>query len=86
MITKKTLYIKTFFAIILFLITAAYMISYVSLELINVKLYQSLIKFLNDMNPQSNILEYIAILIIKLIYNVDIHHLKSFFDNINPII
>ena len=40
--------------------------------------------FLNDMNTQGNILEYIAISIIKLVFNIDLHDLESFFENINP--
>lgn len=84
-VSKKILYIKTFIVFILFLSMFWYLVNYANLSLINIKLLQSLVLFLNDMNSKSNIIEFIALLIIKLIFNVDIHHLKSFFDNINPL-
>jgi hypothetical protein len=76
---------KTVIVFLLFIATVVYLITNSSLNLVNVKLYQSLVFFRNDMNPGSNILEYIALHIIKLIFNIDIHNLRSFFDNINPL-
>lgn len=82
---KKVIYLKTFLVFLLFIFTLFYLGRNVNLNLINIKLYQSLVFFRNDMNTGSNILEYIAVHIIKLIFNIDIHNLKSFFDNINPL-
>ena len=76
---------KTVIVFLLFIATVVYLITNSSLNLVNVKFYQSLVFFRNDMNPGSNILEYIALHIIKLIFNIDIHNLRSFFDNINPL-
>lgn len=82
---KRTLILKTVFVFLLFIMTICYLAINANLNLINIKLYQSLILFRNDLNRSNNIIEYIALHIIKLIFDVDIHNLQSFFDNINPI-
>lgn len=79
------LILKSVVIFLLFLVTIWYLIINANLNLINIKLYQSLILFRNDLNRSNNIIEYIALHIIKLIFDVDIHNLRSFFDNINPI-
>jgi len=84
-VSKQLLYIKTFIVFLFFLATIWYLGSHANLTLINIILLQSLVSFLNDMNSNSNILEYVALLFIKLVFNVDIHQLRSFFDNINPL-
>ncbi len=86
MVSRQLLYIKTFFVFLIFLSTVIYLVINANLTIINIKLLQSLVFFLNDMNYKNNILEYVAVLIIKLVFNIDIHNLKSFFDNINPLI
>ena len=84
-IIKNVIAIKYVLIFFLFIINIWYFITVVNLELINVKLYQSLVLFLNDLNSGHNILEYIALHIIKFIFNIDIHNLRSFFENINPL-
>ncbi len=86
MVNKKILFLKTFVIFMIFILMVWYLAINANLALINIRLFQSLIYFLNDMNSRNNILEYVALLIIKLLFNVDIHNLQSFFDNINPLI
>lgn len=85
-IIKRFFYIKTFIVFLISIFTLVYLIKEANLNLINLKLYQSLVLFLNDLNPNHNILEYLFLHFIKLIFNVDIHNLKSFFENINPLL
>lgn len=66
--------------------TIWYIVITSSINLVNVRLMNSLVRFMNDLHPRSNILEYLAILILKLLFNIDIHELESFFYNINPLI
>jgi len=84
-IIKRVIYLKTLIIFGLFIFTLWYLAINANLNLINIKLYQSLVLFRNDMNTGNNILEYIALHIIKLIFNIDIHNLRSFFENINPL-
>jgi len=63
-----------------------YLILNANLNLINTTELNSMVLFLNDLNKNNNVLEYISLLIIKLLFNIDVHDLLSFFENINPLI
>lgn len=86
MISKYLDWLKIFSVLVMLIMIIWYIIKTSSIHLVNIRLMNSLVLFINDLQPNNNIIEYLVTLILKLIFNIDIHDLESFFKNINPLI
>jgi hypothetical protein len=84
MLDNSVFYIKTIFIIGVSFLTIGYLLTSSDNIIYETEL-NSFILFLNDNNTNNNIITYVAELLLKGLFQVDLSDLSSFYKNINPL-